>query len=358
VGDVAAVTAGEHHTCALDESGHVWCWGSNEYGQLGDGTTEDRTKPSGVVGLDDRVVAISAGGVHTCALTDNGSVKCWGSNWLGQLGTETTETCFAYFRSEACSTVPVDAIDNTGKPLTGAVALSAGSGHTCVLTPGASVRCWGDNTLGQLGDNGNCGSRCGSPVEVCADASCVHALSGVTTMGAFFDQTCAVTKGGVLRCWGDNSAGQSGGKRCGTSCPTPIDIAALSNVVAISGGARHTCALTADGGTKCWGDNGKGQLGDGRACIHFCFEPVDVAVVFPKPTPTATPLPSGPLGDVDCSGDANSVDAAIVLQFSARLVTSMACQHRADVNGDRIVNSLDAALILQHDAGLVTLQSR
>jgi hypothetical protein len=137
--DAISLATGGNHTCAVLETGRVMCWGANGSGQLGDGTNASRDLPVDVVGLSSGFSAVSAGASHTCAVSDTGSLKCWGSNFYGQLGNGTTGPS---------SMVPVDV---TG--LTAAVtALSLGGGHTCALLSSGGVRCWGRNDYGQLGD--------------------------------------------------------------------------------------------------------------------------------------------------------------------------------------------------------------
>ena len=151
---VTAIAAGGGHTCALLSGGTVECWGENDYGQLGDGTSSGpqtcngyacSTTPVAVTGLTG-VTSIAAGGGHTCALLSGRTVECWGENEYGQLGDGTStgpQTCYP----DACSTTPVAV---TG--LTGVIAISAGSGHTCALLSGGTVECWAYNYFGELGN--------------------------------------------------------------------------------------------------------------------------------------------------------------------------------------------------------------
>jgi len=239
--NITAIATGRYHTCALTTGGGVKCWGDNSSGQLGDGTMNDRNTPVDVVGLESGVAAIAAGGSHTCALTTNGGVKCWGANVSGQLGNET----------QIPYSAPVDVVE-LGR---GVFDITAGWEHTCALTTGGGVKCWGDNSSGQLGD-GTTNDR-NTPVDVAG------LESGVAAIAAGEGHTCALTTSGGVKCWGDNLEGQLGG---GTiySHITPVDVAGLeSDVAAIAVGWEHTCALTTVGGVRCWGNNSSGQLGDG-----------------------------------------------------------------------------------------------
>ncbi|MCX7852564.1 MAG: hypothetical protein N2383_07235 [Caldilineales bacterium] len=239
--DIAAIAAGARHTCTLTVGGGVKCWGWNWFGQLGDRTTRSRGMPVDVMGLAEGVVAIAAGGSHTCALTTGGGVKCWGWNGDGQLGDGTTSN----------RSTPVDVAGLTN----GVAAIAAGYRHTCALTTGGGVKCWGGNGSGQLGD-GTWTSR-STPVDV------VGLTEGVTAIAAGGEHTCALTARGGIKCWGFNWAGQLGdGTRSGHS--TPVDVVDLTGEVrAIAAGGAHTCALTIGSGVMCWGANESGQLGDG-----------------------------------------------------------------------------------------------
>ncbi len=245
---VKALIAGGGHTCALTDAGGVKCWGVNNLEQLGDGTTTDRTTPVDVVGLESGVKALAAAGgafyyffmggaSHTCALTDQGKVKCWGANGYGQLGNGVV--------SEHSAPVEVPGLNDVSS-------LAVGGIHTCALTHAGSVKCWGGNTSGQLGD-GTTQTRL-TPVDV------VGLGHGVKAVGAGMPHSCAVMTSGTVKCWGWNSSGELGDGTT-TKRPTPVDVIGLSGVTAVGLGEHHTCALTAAGRVKCWGDNSLSQLG-------------------------------------------------------------------------------------------------
>ena len=258
---VAAVAAGRLHTCALTDEGGVKCWGHNDSGQLGAGMTTDRTAPVDVFGLGGGVAAITAGDSDTCALTSGGGVKCWGRNHFGQLGDGTTTD----------RTTPVDVFG-----LGGVTAVAAGRNHTCALTSGGGVKCWGRNAEGQLGNGTNSGP------EICDLLACsttpvdVSGLGGgVAAIAASGDHNCALTSGGGVKCWGSNGSGELGNGTATAYETTPVDVSGLgSGVAAIAAGGNHTCALTSGGGLKCWGENSFGNLGDGTTTTRTT--PVDV----------------------------------------------------------------------------------
>jgi alpha-tubulin suppressor-like RCC1 family protein len=239
---VTAIAAG-FHTCALLVTGGVNCWGDNFGGQLGDGTTTTRSTPVDVVGLSTGVTAIAITGVHTCALTTGGGVKCWGAAGFGALGDGTTTN----------RSTPVDVVGLSS----GVAAVGAGDFHSCALMVSGRVKCWGDNAFGELGD-GTTANRL-MPVDVAGLGGRAKAIA----VGS--GHTCALTTAGGVRCWGYNGAGELGDGGTGHR-PTPVDIPGLSGgVTAIAAGGVHNCALTRTGGVKCWGDNNASQLGDGTS---------------------------------------------------------------------------------------------
>jgi alpha-tubulin suppressor-like RCC1 family protein len=251
---VAAVAAGDGHTCALTDAGAVLCWGYNGFGQLGDGTITNRSIPVAVTGLSSGVSAIAAGGIHTCALTNAGAVKCWGRNFFGQLGDGTT--------TERHTPVPVVGLSNGG------AAIVAGYDHTCALTGAGAVKCWGRNNYGQLGDGTLTDRHTRIPVTGLS--------SGVAAIASGEAHTCAVTDANAVKCWGYNGDGQLGDNST-TDRHTPVPVNGLSSeVAAIAAGGHHTCALTDAGvGTAlCWGRNSSGELGDNSTIDRHTPVPV------------------------------------------------------------------------------------
>jgi alpha-tubulin suppressor-like RCC1 family protein len=241
---ILQVAGGGGHTCALTTAGGVKCWGTNYFGQLGDGTGADKRTPMDVVGLGSGVATIAVGYQHTCALTASGGVKCWGENHSGQLGDSTAGW-------ETNKRTPVDVV---GLDI-GLATVVAGGDNTCALTTAGGVKCWGDNSLGQLGD--------GSTADKSTPADVVGLDNGVTAIAAGYHHTCALTTAGGVKCWGDNSLGQLGDGSTEDKL-TPVDVVGLgSDVAAIATSDGHTCAMTRTGVVKCWGYNEYGQLGDG-----------------------------------------------------------------------------------------------
>ena len=245
---VVSVKAGGYHTCALTGDGRVKCWGANWSGQLGTGTTEGTSVPVNVSGLSSGVVAVEVGQSYNCAVLQSGEVRCWGDNYYGQMGDGTTGND---------RLVPVTATVLPAAPL----ALALGGFHTCALVAPDNLLCWGANWEGQLGNGTTDDSA--APVQV---TGLPADLTGVTAGTRY---TCAYSQSGGVYCWGASYPA-----RPATARPRIADCdgrGGLAGVAALDAGGEHVCAfLNANGGVwACWGNDGDGQLGIGTAARRY-----------------------------------------------------------------------------------------
>jgi alpha-tubulin suppressor-like RCC1 family protein len=200
-------------------------------------------------------VAVATGEEHTCALLANGTGRCWGQNIDGQLGDNSTER----FRF-----MPV-----TVTGLTSAVAITAGRFHSCALLANGTVRCWGTNVNGSVGDGTRTMRRVPVPVV---------GLSNAVAIVAAGEHTCALLADGSVRCWGDTSSGVLGDGSTISLRLTPVAVNGLVDAVAIATGSAHSCAARVDGGVSCWGSNFVGQLGTGDATGMDQRTPIRITV--------------------------------------------------------------------------------
>lgn len=265
------IAAGGDHTCAVLVGGAVRCWGYNVYGQLGYGNTDDigddeTVYSAGNVDLGAGVVVkeLALGEYHTCALTNAGAVKCWGANYYGQLGYGHT---LSLGDNEQLTTL--ENVSLTGP----ARKISAGTYHTCAVTETGAARCWGYGGSGVLGRYLGANSAWGDepwelPSSLPADIS---VGGGVADMVAGSFHACALLNNGSLKCWGNNGHGQLGdgsGNTVYDPLETPIDLDGVS-VYQVAAGAYHTCALRANGTARCWGLGSEGQLGRGSTDVRY-----------------------------------------------------------------------------------------
>lgn len=230
------------HNCATGIDGTLWCWGDSRYGQLGDGTTTNRTTPVQVAALGTQAAQVVArednGLFHTCARRTDGSVWCWGSGLLGH-GTAT----------QSAAPLQVDSLE------THVAELATGIEDTYARKADGSLWCWGHNSFGELGD-GTTTLRM-TPVRV------VSLGTQVAHVVANDFSACALKIDGTLWCWGDNKYGQLGDGTT-TMRTTPVQVAGLgADIAQVAVGFEHTCALKMDGTLWCWGGNSFGELGDG-----------------------------------------------------------------------------------------------
>lgn len=232
-----SISAGGRFTCAVISGDKVECWGSNFAGELGNSLPGRQLAPVEVSGITG-AAGVKNGYKHACALLANGAVNCWGNNSSAALGDGTLTS----------SSTPVTV---TGIPT--AVQVGTGVAHTCAATITGELFCWGDNEAGQLGI-GLVARR--EPYAVWVP-TLVPGIAGVTAVTSGFLHTCALISDGTVRCWGYNQDGQVGnGSKTGIwphAVPFPVQVALLDSVVSISAGYFHTCALVADGHVYCWG---------------------------------------------------------------------------------------------------------
>lgn len=250
VAGAVAVSHGTNFACAATAGGEVLCWGNNDEGQLGDGTTTGRRDARVVVGLVGDAVDLAVGDAHACALLSDRTLQCWGRNDRSQLGDGTTV-------SPRRMPVAVIGVEDV-------VQVEAARDRTLAVRGDGTVLCWGDSS------HGECQTMTADPVRTPVVLSGTGAVSRVD---CFLYHVCALERSGRVLCWGDNGDGQLGdGTRF--SSLSPVAVTGIDDAADIAVGGRHSCALRGDGSVVCWGDNSSGQLGDGSADAHLDPAPV------------------------------------------------------------------------------------
>ncbi len=291
---ITQIASSALYTCAVTPGGEVMCWGSNGDGQLGDGTETNRLAPVPVSGLPEEAVLVAAGQSFACAVMKSGSTYCWGNNEYGQLGKSSLSTheltptrvqglpgtpqqlalgdyfsCAMFanggvtcWGSKSSGKLGNDDPTQRNSPVdvpglgSGVTSISAGSGYSydvfaCAVVNGG-VKCWGSNTYGQLGD--------GSQLDNYQPTQVSGLTSGATQVSAGGSFACAVVNGGA-KCWGKNDIGQLGNGPQEDSS-TPVDVSGFtSGVSAVSAGYNHACAILTNKSLWCWGGNYYSQLG-------------------------------------------------------------------------------------------------
>ena len=252
---IVKVAAGQNSSCALDSEGEVYCWGQNFLGQLGDGTNDRyrndprRIEMDGILKEKD-IIDVFAGGKHVCALDSEGEVYCWGDNDDGQLGDGTGNNPIPSVMD--ISKVPVKVVWNDAVPEI--VKVAGGTSHTCAIDKDGLTYCWGVNSKGQLGD-GTTETR-NVPVRV-------KTAFVFKDISAGFEHTCGVENNGDVYCWGSNITDQLGNNSENDSYePVKVSFTEDVKIESVSCGHRHTCAVDVAGNTWCWGWNQDGQLGN------------------------------------------------------------------------------------------------
>ena len=286
--NMKSISAGRYYTCAVSNNNRLYCWGRNDWGQLGDGSDDDKTTPVRVVegemihdpdvgidGYHSNIKSVSAGDTHTCAVSNNNNIYCWGANFYGQLGDNSTTSSYTpvwVFKGEAASG------DTEGTFLTNINSIVANQSHTCAVSNNNNVYCWGWNRNGQLGDNSTTNSS--TPVRILKgeavsgdnDGTYLTSIDSISG-GQYQNHNCAVSNNGNIYCWGDNNIGQLGDNST-TDRYTPVrvlkgeavsgdnDGTYLTSINSVSAGESHTCATSNNNNAYCWGSNSDGILGN------------------------------------------------------------------------------------------------
>lgn len=337
----AAITAGDEHSCALAPSGSIKCWGANAVGQLGNGSVSTTDPfgelvPTPVVGVTD-AVAVSAGGQNTCAILSDRSVACWGSNQYGELGqdaavpysgspiavagvlgadaiavgnhhicallTNKSVTCWGggELTSSVAWFIPPTAISG----ITTARAIAAGGTHTCAILDDGTTTCWDVTQTGFGGPGSITGISTAAHIALGFFSGCVALVDGrlqcwthgsttsfeatgvvdvvdVASGGDRFshpalDHTCAVLSDGHVQCWGTNFFGELGDGNSATFSFDPTPVSGIFDAVNVVSGSFHTCVRRQNGAVLCWGLGSKGQLGQGTTSSSSA--PVSIELV-------------------------------------------------------------------------------
>ena len=309
-GSFVDISLGFHHSCGLEADGMVYCWGSNIYSQIGDydANTANRTEPSAVyTSSEESFTAIAAGGYHSCTLTVDGSAYCWGRNEYGQLGlgsgnTTQRETPVQVAGTQKFMSIALGESHSCGLKLDGTawcwgqndygqignndsanaavfeptavdsgpekfVKIAAGFNSTCGLTISGVAHCWGQNDYGQLGISQTSAASSNAPEPVVIPNQFSHLSIGR-------QHTCGLRSSSSVYCWGGNSHGQIGDTNTSTANRTvPTDIGA-SDFISVEAGEYHSCGLKVNGQALCWGKGESGQRGDDTTMPAWLPTPV------------------------------------------------------------------------------------
>ena len=265
------LSLGDYHSGVIAQDGSLYMWGVNDFGQIGDGTTKNRYKPTKIL---DHVVSVSLGDYYSGAITQDGSLYMWGSNVYGQIGDGTTEDRYK----------PTKILDHV-------IAVSLGYCHSGAITQDGSLYMWGSNDSGQIGD-GTTEDRY-KPTKILDHVIAVSLQTG---------NSGAITQDGSLYMWGSNVYGEIGdGTEEDRYKPTKI----LDHVIAVSLGVGHSGAITQDGSLYMWGWNSDGQIGDGTTKARYT--PTQITI------PGGVALPSDLKFDFDISTQSEEASADSVL---------------------------------------------
>jgi alpha-tubulin suppressor-like RCC1 family protein len=295
------IAPGNTNTCVMLTSGGVDCWGNNDLGQLGDGSTVNSLIARAVKGISTARAMDLGPGSFGCAVLASGAIKCWG-----------------YIPTDGGAMIATRAVRVPG--ISSATGVAVGEGHGCAVLASGAVRCWGSNIHGELGDGTNAGSGAAvgvtgvdsaTAVDVSWGHSCARLASGAvqcwgygqygelgngTTTSSHVPVTvkgisnstavatgsgfsCALLASGEVQCWGSGAAYGQLGSGSYTNSSVPVYVAGISTATAITAGSSHVCAVLSGGSAVCWGLNNQGQLGNGSTKVSSSNTPIPVSEI-------------------------------------------------------------------------------
>jgi arylsulfatase A-like enzyme len=277
-GQWKTVAPGDHTTCAIRSDDTLWCWGANDAAQLGDGTAS-APRPDPVQVGNGAWKSVTVGGVHACGIRSDATLWCWGGDDAGQVGDGPTaqDTC------DVGGSGPIPCANSPTQVGGGSWALvSAGGDHTCALSDQRALWCWGRDDAGQVGDGMSGAEVCehGSVTIACRTAPVQIETSTWTSVSAGSAHSCGIRADARLACWGDDGAGQLGdgptaGEICGdTVCQPSPALVGNDSWSSVSAGGQHACGLSPPGRLRCWGENVDGRLGDGTTTDRDAPTPI------------------------------------------------------------------------------------
>ena len=238
------ISSGKTHTCGITADGNAWCWGEAASGKLGNNTsTGNFSTPQAVAG-GGKWKRISAGSSHTCAIKSDDSLWCWGNDNDGRLGNG--------------SVLWED--QNIPTEVTGSskwIDVSLGGDHSCGIKTGGTAWCWGKDTANQLG-NGAGTTAQEDPVLVSGGDSWIKIASGG------WSHTCGLTSGNIIKCWGEDGQ-ENLGNGAGGNQDTPGQVSGTQGYIDVFSGEAHSCGIKSDNSLLCWGSDSDGQLGNGSS---------------------------------------------------------------------------------------------
>ncbi len=261
------------HACAIDELGSVWCWGNNSLGQTGEIGSPSTTSIPVSVSLSSQAIALAVSSTATCAVLDTGLVQCWGDDSSGQLGNNTPDST---------GEIPVT-VETTSGNLTGITHIAAVMSSFCAIQSPGQVWCWGDNDIGQLGNDSGVDSTVAIQVAGLNNAQTIAGslpAPATLTIGSFCVTTLVTSY-----CWGEDAIGNGSS----ASVATPVVVTNLTHAKSIARSDTHACAILLSNHVSCWGVNDAGQLGNGTTVDGLAPTQIAVFAVADTPTPSNTP---------------------------------------------------------------------